>query len=361
MARKELGITELQWVCPKCGTLNPGPVQMCSGCGAPQPADVKFEQAARQEMVTSDEAKAKVAAGADIHCPYCGARNLAGSKICVQCGGDLVEGMKREVGRVVGSYQTGPVKKVACPHCGAENPDTAKVCSQCGGSLAPVETPVQQPAITPAPAKTNTTAMLIVIAIAVLVCGAIALVAYLSMRTEATAGTVQSVRWERSIPILALMPVTHTDWQDLIPQEAEIDQCRQEIRFVSDQPQPNSVEVCGTPYTEDTGTGYGKVVKDCEYQVYDDYCNYSVEEWQQVDVATLRGSDNSPAWPQPVLEANQELGQERNEIYTIVFDVGGKVYTYKTGDFNLFQQAQAGSQWNLNINSFGDIISIELR
>jgi len=203
--------------------------------------------------------------------------------------------------------------------------------------------------------------MVVLIVIAVLVCGAIALFAYLSMRTEAIAGAVQTVRWERSIPILALQPVTHSDWQDLIPQSAEVEQCRQEMRYVSDQPLPDAIEVCGTPYTEDTGTGYGKVVQDCKYQVYDDYCSYSVEEWQQIDVATLRGNDYSPTWPQPVLGANQELSQERNEVYTIVFNVNGKIYTFTTSDFNLFQQAQAGSQWNLNVNSFGNVISIERR
>jgi predicted nucleic acid-binding Zn ribbon protein len=112
MARKELGHIELQWTCPNCGGINPGPDKVCNTCGAPQPEDVQFEQPERQELITDKEVETKAEAGADIHCPFCGTRNPAGAKICSQCGGDLVEGRKRETGHVVGAYQTGPAAKV---------------------------------------------------------------------------------------------------------------------------------------------------------------------------------------------------------------------------------------------------------
>ena len=49
MARKELGHIELQWTCPNCNGINPGPEKHCLNCGAPQPEDVEFEQADHQE------------------------------------------------------------------------------------------------------------------------------------------------------------------------------------------------------------------------------------------------------------------------------------------------------------------------
>ena len=74
MARKTLGYEELQWTCPNCTRVNPGLEKTCGPCGAPQPDDVKFEQAKGAKLRQDEEIKERVKAGADIHCPYCGAR-----------------------------------------------------------------------------------------------------------------------------------------------------------------------------------------------------------------------------------------------------------------------------------------------
>jgi hypothetical protein len=181
----------------------------------------------------------------------------------------------------------------------------------------------------------------------------------LSNRTKAVSGVIEDVRWERVIPIEALVPVRYEAWQDQIPNDALVGACREEIRSVESEPVPNSIEVCGTPYTLDTGSGYGEVVQDCEYQVYDMLCSFTVEEWRQVDTAVISGSDQQPVWPDPVLDAGQRIGQNRMENYVIVFSSGGQTFTYTTSDFNLFQQAEIGEQWGLDINSFGKLVSVE--
>ena len=361
MARKELGHIELQWTCPNCKGINPGPDKICNSCGAAQPEDVEFEQADRQVLITDEESKMKAEAGADIHCPYCGTRNPAGTKICSQCGGDLVEGKKRESGRVIGAYQTGPVTQVNCPHCGAKNPDTAKECAQCGGSMHIEEEPVPEAAAAPDSQKRRSSPWVLILGILalVIVCGAIAWFAILSTRTEAVTGRVQRVGWERTIPIEAIVPVSYSAWIDQVPDEAQLGTCRQDIRYVQDVPAPNSEEVCGTPYTVDEGSGYAEVVQDCQYYVYDDYCDYSVQEWRQVDLAKASGSDTTPDWPDPFLEAGQRLGSSQDETYVIYFSTSDGNYTYTTSDFTLFQSAQPGTEWDLNINSFGSLISIE--
>lgn len=358
MARKKLGHVELQWTCSNCGGLNPGPEKHCTNCGAPQPEDVKFEQADRQELIADEEKIAQAEAGADIHCPYCGSRNRAGSEVCHKCGGDLKEGVRRESGRIVGAYKTGPVKQVSCPHCGAENPDTNKTCVQCGGSLA--QESMQPEVSKPAPKIPNTGIWIIaaVVTVLILACGAYF---YFANRTNPTTGVVENVEWNRSVPIEALVPVEHKDWQDEIPSEGEILSCTEEVRNIQDEPAPNSVEVCGTPYTVDTGGGYGDVVQDCEYQVYDSFCTYTLEEWSFVEVSTLSGNDLLPVWPEPNLDDNQRIGEEWEETYTIVFKSGDKTYDYTTSDFDLFQSAQFGSEWILNINTFDQINSIERR
>lgn len=359
MARKQVGFVELQWKCPRCGSLNPGSKQVCANCGAPQPKDVKFEQAPHQELIKDESILAKAAAGPDIHCPYCGTRNSAGTKVCKQCGGDLSEGALREAGQVVGAYSFSPATTIKCPRCSTENPDTAKSCSSCGASLDQDTIPeatVAKPVATPT--KMSVWVIVAVVA-AIVVCGGIILLSVLSNRTTGTTGVVENVRWERVIPIEALVPVEYETWQDQLPEDAVIGACREEIRSIESEPAPNSVEVCGTPYTVDTGGGYGEVVQDCEYQVYDDLCSYTVEEWRQVDVALISGTDLQPSWPDPVLEAGERISQNRSETYTIVLSSGDQTFTYTTSDLSLFQQAQIGEQWGLNVNTFGKLISVE--
>ena len=148
MTRKSLGYVELEWTCPKCGTRNPGTEKTCLSCGAPQPDDVQFEQVEGKELVKDEERIEQIKAGPDIHCGFCGARNVAGAKVCTQCGGDLAEGEKRKAGGVVGAYKAGPVKQVPCPNCGTMNPETAVKCAGCGASTE--KAPPPKPAAPPA-------------------------------------------------------------------------------------------------------------------------------------------------------------------------------------------------------------------
>ncbi len=360
MARKTLGYAELQWTCPNCGGVNPGLQKTCGQCGAPQPEDVRFEQARGGELRQDEEIKARVQAGPDIHCPYCGARNRGDAEACSQCGGDLTDGARRESGRVLGAYKDGPVEDVVCSRCGAENPGTARVCSQCGGSLAPSsETPPPEgetgAGVTKPAAKPKKPLLLVFFLAGLCILAGIFI--FLSLRTEALTGSVQSVRWERSIAIEEWVPVEYQDWDDQIPAEATIQSCQQELRSVESEPQPDAVEVCGTPYSIDTGSGVAEVVQDCEYQLYDDYCTYTIFEWVVVDTATLSGEGFNPQWPDPVLTAEQRLGQ-KSENYTVSFETPKGVLNYNLSDYAAFQRFQIGTQWELEVNALGAVVSV---
>jgi hypothetical protein len=78
-----------------------------------------------------------------------------------------------------------------------------------------------------------------------------------------------------------------------------------------------------------------------------------------VDVAVLTDSDSSPIWPEPDLQDGQRVGEEWDESYKIFFRSGDETYVYSTNDLNLFQAAQIGDEWTLNINTFGSLVSIE--
>ena len=365
MAKKKLGYVELFWTCPNCGTLNPGDEKVCQNCGAPQPEDVQFIQKPGQKISQDEKLAERAKKGPDIHCPYCGARNPADAKVCSQCGGDLTGGDKREVGRVVGAYKAETQKPIICPNCGAENPGDAVTCQQCGANLRPEQSQPAAPKpphkkTLPASAKSpaNKAVPLVFIIIFALLCVGAGIFILLSMKTKAVTGEVVGVHWERSIAIEALAPAEHQDWRDQIPSEAEIESCQQEERYIQDEPTANATEVCGTPYTVDSGTGVGEVVQDCEYHVYDDFCTYTVMEWQVVDTISAAGDDLNAYWPETTLSSDQRFG-EKEETYSIYFDSSQGNYTYTTQDYNLFQSCEIGSKWSLNINTFGNLVSIE--
>jgi len=358
MARKKVGYVELLWTCPNCNGVNPGSVRLCGNCDAPQPENIKFYQASRQELLKDKTKIAEAGAGADIHCPYCGTRNPAGTKICRQCGGDLQEGIKRESGRVVGAFRTGPAINIKCANCGAENPDTSTTCAQCGSSLIPMQEP-QSSALLPKSSKLDKRFVWVIGIAGALLCAGVMLLLYLSGRTQELTGTVQSVEWRRAISIEALAPVEYSAWQDEIPENAALESCQEALRFTLDEPTSGSIEVCGTPYSVDTGGGFAEVVQDCEYQVYDLFCTYSIDEWQEVDIAVLTGTDNNPRWPEPLLEAGERIGEDVQETYKIVLSSGEKSYVFTTDDADIFEQAQIGSSWRITVNTFGDVVRIE--
>jgi len=361
MVKKTLGYVELEWVCPQCESRNKGTSKKCTSCGAAQPEDVEFHQAAQEELITEEAEIALAKAGPDIHCPYCGTRNPATAEKCRQCGGDLTEGAARESGRVVGAHRAGPAGEATCPHCGASNPATALECSQCGGAMKPVA-PARpsQPARPAAQPKRKIGPLGIIgIAVAVLAVLALCVVIVLSLLpSEQLNGTVQSVSWERSVVVQALRDVTRETWLDDIPEGAPVGACTEKVRSTQDEPAPRSVEVCGTPYTVDTGTGHGEVVQDCVYEVYDDWCEYTVQDWVVVDTLVLTGNDLNPTWPDiGVSSSRREAGRE--EAFQVVFATEKRTYTHSVSDLDAFRKFEIGSRWVLQTNKLGGITSIE--
>ncbi len=89
MAKKSLGYAKLQWTCPNCKTINPGPEKLCLSCGSPQPENVEFEDSMSRELIKDENEIKSAKAGPDIHCPFCGTRNPSTQKICSRCGADL--------------------------------------------------------------------------------------------------------------------------------------------------------------------------------------------------------------------------------------------------------------------------------
>ena len=353
MPKETIGYVRMIWVCPNCKTQNPGPYKFCTGCGAAQPTDVKFERATQEDLIKDEKEISAAKAGADIHCGFCGTRNPAGAKICSQCGGDLTGAKIRESGQLIGAAQTGQAEKIKCPACGNMNPPSALQCTTCGSSLAGAG---KKPAQETDAGKPNWLlfgigggALLVVICL---------LIYFLFIRTTSASGVVESVFWSRNQAIQEIRDVKKEDWKDNIPGSAVVGMCTQKYRTTQNEPAPVATKVCGTPYMVDKGNGYAEQVQDCGYEVYDDYCEFTVKDWTVVKTVVASGKDTNPVNPSIQLGAGQRQGG-MEEIYECHFDVNGEKKVYKTNDVSEFMKCQIGSQWTLKINTMGAVVSIE--
>jgi RNA polymerase subunit RPABC4/transcription elongation factor Spt4 len=357
MTQKELGYVELEWTCKHCNTINPGMNRVCSNCGAPMAQEDEYELPDQQVLITDQKKLEEAKKGPAIECPYCHVLNPDGTVNCVQCGGDIQAGLKRQAGEVLGAHQTAAVPDRPCPSCGQLVSANAQRCPNCGGSLVEAA----QPSAIPAQPKKTPLWLVAVGVVLVLACiGSVIAFAVLSNRTSDIAATVADRNWQLSIDILAQRPVQRSDWHENVPSSAKDTTCQDKYKETSNFPVPKATEECGTPYVVDQGSGAGKVVQDCVYRVYDSYCNYTVLDWVVVDTAQAQGRANDPAWPAFNLQAGQQEG-ERHETYQVIFDADGQSYTYTPVDVSEFSQFYLGSEWLLSINTFGAIKDIRSR
>lgn len=353
MPQQELGYVELEWTCQNCGTRNPGTRKNCVACGAAMDAKTKFELPAQQELITDESKLAAATTAPDVACPYCGTRNAATATSCKQCGGDLKGAQARAAGGVLGAFDASKQPDVKCPNCGTMNPAAALKCANCGAALkrtAPA-TPPAAPALSPT--RGISPLMIAGIVALLLLCAAGAY--FLFFRTSDTVGTVTGANWQRTIAIMAMVPVRDADWQDRIPADATVLGCELKPRRTSDLEEPNSVQVCGTPYVVDQGTGSGKVVQDCQYRVSEQYCSFTRLQWTVINTVVARGTDLQPNWPLYALNTGEREGN-RAEEYRVIFDAGGKQYTYTPGTASDFAQFRSGSRWILTVNGLGNVV-----
>jgi predicted nucleic acid-binding Zn ribbon protein len=347
MAKKRLGYVDLEWTCPACGNRNMGTTKTCASCGAAMPEDADFALPTAQQVDTSAETAAQVASGPDVLCPYCGARNRGDAQECVQCGGDLSDAARRKTGAVVGALATGPASEIACPHCGAKNPATALKCSQCGGALVEAAEPPRAP-----PRQRRIIPWIL---------GGFALVVLvlilLNRGGSERLGVVSDVQWTYTVGIEELKPAEQEAWREQVPKEGRVISCAPKVRRTSDQPVVGAVEVCGTPYVVDTGTGKGEVQQDCVYQISDDWCRFSLLTWQKGEALKASGHDYAPYWPSPNLDnTRREAGRE--EVYQVFLAGDGDQYIYRPDSLQEFERFQVGGRWTVKPNAFGGVMSI---
>lgn len=350
MTRRTLGYIQNEWTCPNCGTRNKGGTKTCENCGAPQPENVQFELPSEQKFVTDEEQIKAAAAGADIHCPFCGTRNPATAKTCSQCGGDLTEGKARESGRVLQVPPPQP-KTIKCSTCGTDNPSSNTVCSNCGSPL-PKNALVQVSAAhaaTPVAGKAKSRkvnwilvgGILAFLAVCCVVLGALFLIP-----TKSVKATVTDVHWQTSVPVQEIQSVNYSNEAGSPPSDAYNVSCRDE-----------SHDVCQNK-TIDKGNGYSEVVQECRTETQK-YCSYTVDEWKTLQTYTLDGSDLHPVYDSPDVSSGQRLGNQSEQLTVTFSTQDGGQENYSPSSITEFQQFEVGSTWTLKMNALGGVTSVQ--
>ncbi len=360
MSQRSKGFIRLEWTCPNCGTRNPGPQKTCTSCGAPQPENVQFERGASSDFITDETETKRAAAGADIHCAYCGARNPSGAQTCSQCGGNLAEGLRRQSGRVLEAATT-PQPEIACNNCGQTNPAAGVRCAKCGAPLQraqaapPAPPPAPQAAAVaapqagaqpPPPAKPLSRRNILIAALIVflLCCCCGVFFALANMPRDTVTASVERAYWQTSVPVQEEREVSYTNQRGSPPSDAYNVDCRTE-----------SQEVC-TERTVDLGNGYAEVVEDCRTET-DTYCSYDIREWRTIREDKLEGYDTSPVYPRPSLGNGQREGNPSITMQ-VTFTTNDGPRTYTPGDISDFQRFTPGSRWELSVSWLGNIIDV---
>jgi ribosomal protein L40E len=349
MAKKSRGFIQLEWECPQCESRNPGPAASCEQCGAPQPDDVEFVAPSERKFVQDEKKLEHAKAGADIICAFCDTRNIATAEVCSQCGADLGEGARRKSGGEV--RQREAVTSVHCHNCDAENLSTDTICQQCGAPLAGASlTSAPVPSVrglpkTPQQAKKSKIPAILGALLFILLCCVAALFFFVLSPSETVVGTVSDVRWETRVDVQAEREVTYTNERGNPPSDAYDVDCYTE-----------SEETC-TDETVDQGNGYAEVVQNCETST-EQFCSYTVMEWQVTETLTRSGDDYNPYYAEPSLSAGERLGTEGLELLVTFSSEKGQL-DYTPSDLNEYQQYRLGSDWTLSLNRIGSIVSVE--
>ena len=169
--------------------------------------------------------------------------------------------------------------------------------------------------------------------------------ALLLIPTSSIQGTVTDVYWQTNVPVQEVQAVRYTDKKGNPPSDAYNESCRTESRDVCEQK------------TIDKGNGYSEVVEDCHTET-DQYCSYTVDEWQTIQTYTLEGNDLSPIYDNPNLSNDQRIGDE-TEDFTVTFSTDNGTETYSPGSVSEFQQYTIGSTWTLKLNALGSVVSVK--
>ena len=117
-----------------------------------------------------------------------------------------------------------------------------------------------------------------------------------------------------------------------------------------------SHEVCQERVV-DQGNGYGEVVQDCHDETQQ-YCSYTVDEWETIQTYTLEGEDSARCMRSRASPRASAWGTKRS-TYTVVFNTESGQKRYSPSDAGGILPVQIGSSWTLSLNAVGAILDVK--
>lgn len=236
------------------------------------------------------------------HCPECGATQNADKRYFPKPG---------EEKRVDGHRYEGSDRY--CPACNAPMGAAAKACSKCGSSLDGGKE--VRGVVTPVAPKRPRRWWLVALVVGLIVLAIYGIWWRFIRKVEKTL-TVTAHRWERSIGVEEFADVDESTWKDRVPSDARMVSCRWKER--STKQVPTGEEECHTE-NKDNKDGTFEQVQKCKpiYRsepVEDEWCEFRVRRWRQLEPIVTKGNNMSPVWPTaglPPETAGERLGAKR--------------------------------------------------
>jgi Zn-finger in Ran binding protein and others len=347
-----MAIREGAWDCPSCDLKGiPGSRKYCGACGTPRGSEVEFYLPEGAREVTAEEEKRRAKAGPDWKCPYCGGDNPSFNSHCSGCGSSQ-DGAEKRATKVTLDKLPEPPKAPA-----AKGPNwMSRIFTGC------------------------------ILLVLLFVAGC-----WMLTRTSIETMQVQTMSWQRSIDVETLGMVTEEGWQGRgeVPSNAHVLSRQRQVRehrriqtgtvsktrTVTERVQTGTQQV--KVGTKDMGNGYFEdvyedqpVYEDKQRQesydepvyreepVYDTRVRYEVEKWHKESVATSRGDDNAPQWPN-VEQGPRKRPGARSESYEITLSGDGESYTYEPETEAEFVTYSPGQTVQASVTVTGTVTEVQ--
>ena len=272
---------EMLWDCQFCGTTkNLGKThRFCPNCGAPQNPDSRYYPSDEEKVAVEDHKFV----GVDVTCPACSQLNSADAQFCQQCGSPVAEGAKartidEETKREGGIFESSGSRDIVQEQFVAEMERVGvktKEKEKRGG--------------------TNFKALAIIGAIIAAIAG----IGYVLNLTEQATVVAESHSWERTVEVDEYREFTTMSWRDSRPSgdnmSIDLGSCTRKQRSTKQIPDG---QTCKT-VRKDQGDGTYRESRECttkyrDEPVYDDWCRWRGNHWEESYSRTTSGKGLSP-------------------------------------------------------------------
>lgn len=377
---------ELHWTCSSCGHKNLGRHTDCQNCGSPKERDEKYEMKpddpSSAAHVTDPSLLKLAKAGANYHCPYCGADVRAMNEVCGNCAArrhedeeEAGEFDEEKVGLLTDQDEPESKPAYAPPKYGGGGGDD-------GGDSEDDPLPRR---------RFNWRAALIALGAVAAVAGIVWLCVFLFVPREVDA-TVAGVNWRIDAALRQKTLMHGEGWRSDMPMGTFNESCDNRQNGTEDC-EPHECNCRDVPYDcnctggdsyscncrdvcTDNGNGFASCHQECDTcttprtcqtcynrecdtcynqcPVYEDWCSYDYHEWPVVQRDSTSGNDLEVS-PPSLRAHGPDQRLDVNERYEVRFTDGEDNWTLRPDARNEFTRYPPDARWRIKVNRAGQV------